>query len=156
MVLRLKQVNKEDWNFILEIRNLDEVRQACHDTSIISNSQHYQYMEKISNDPNCYHWIVLMDNTRIGHTKIILNEALNGVHEFGYMLVRKFRGKGLAKQIYESVFTEAKKLGIKKLHDTIKIEQEIPRIVALNVGFKDIEIIKKDGKHYAYSMIKEL
>ena len=50
----------------------------------------------------------------------------------------------------------AKKLGIKKLHDTIKIEQEIPRIVALNVGFKDIEIIKKDGKHYAYSMIKEL
>ena len=26
MVLRLKQVNKEDWNFILEIRNLDEVR----------------------------------------------------------------------------------------------------------------------------------
>ena len=49
-----------------------------------------------------------------------------------------------------------KKFGIKKLHDTIKIEQEIPRIVALNVGFKDIEIIKKDGKHYAYSMIKEL
>ena len=36
--VKLRPVNQDDWNFILEIRNQEEVRNACYDTSIIDSS----------------------------------------------------------------------------------------------------------------------
>ena len=38
--VKLRPVNQDDWNFILEIRNQEEVRNACYDTSIIDSSIH--------------------------------------------------------------------------------------------------------------------
>jgi len=63
--------------------------------------------------------IVVYEEQDVGQTKII-------VEEFGYMIKDGFRGKGIGTKIYELVFEEAKKLGIKRLHDTIKIDQPIP------------------------------
>lgn len=147
--VNLRNVKEKDWEFILEIRNQKDVRNACHDTSIISFEQHAQYMEKINNDPDSYQWIVTYNEIDVGHTKIIN-------HEFGYLIAKKFRNKGIGTKIYKLIFKEARKLGIKKLHDTIKIDQDIPLKVALKMGFIQKEIIEKEGESYAYSLDKIL
>jgi len=148
-VVKLRSVKKEDWELILEIRNDKTVRNACHDTSIISFEQHVKYMEKINDDSNSYQWIVTCDEKDVGHAKII-------GEEFGYMISEQYRNRGIGTKIYELVFKEAKKHGIKRLHDTIKIDQQIPLRVALKMGFIQNDIIKKDGKPYAYSLDKKL
>jgi RimJ/RimL family protein N-acetyltransferase len=149
MTIEIREVIEKDWNFILKIRNQSSSRLAFHDTSITSIDTHRSYMTKLCDDPNSFQWIVTYDGIDVGHTKIIN-------HEFGYILEESFRGKGIGTKIYELVFREAKKLGIDKLHDTIKIEQKIALRVALKVGFIQKEIIKKNDKPYAYSLEKIL
>jgi RimJ/RimL family protein N-acetyltransferase len=149
MIVKVRSVRKEDWEFILKIRNDKTVRNACHDTSIISFEQHAKYMEKINNDINSHQWIVIYNGKEVGHAKII-------DHEFGYMIDEQFRNKGIGTKIYELVCEEAKKLGIKRLHYTAKIDNQVSLKVALKMGFIQKDIIKKDGKHYAYSLDKKL
>jgi len=141
----LRNVEQKDWQFILDLRNQDDVRIACHDTSVISLSHHIKYMEKISNDPDVHQWIVTYDRVDVGHIKIVRGEL-------GYMIKGGFRGKGIGTGIYELIDREARKLGIKKLYGVIKINQPIPLRLALKVGFVQKCIIEKNGKPYAYSL----
>lgn len=147
--IKLRSVKKKDFDFILKIRNEEETRQACHDTSVISTEIHQNYMEKISNDKNCFQWIITLDKLDIGHVKII-NE------EFGYMIKKEYRGKGIGSKTFELVCKQAEKMGMKKLYVTIKINQSIPLKIALKIGFEQKKIISKDNKPYCYYLEKLL
>ena len=149
MTVSLRSVKKSDWRFILEIRNQKDVRIACHDTSIIEYSTHEKYMQKLENDPNCFHWIVKFKDEDVGYVKLV-----NG--EFGYMIKDGYRGKGIGKNTFSLVFEEAKKRGMKLLYGVIKIEQTIPYQIARKAGFIQKKIIEKDGKPYAYYLEKNL
>jgi RimJ/RimL family protein N-acetyltransferase len=149
MKISLRPVNQSDWKFILHVRNEDEVRMACHDTSIIDYGTHEKYMEKISKDPNVLQWIVVCDGEDIGHTKIIGNE-------FGYMIKEGFRGKGLGSTIHKLVFMEAKKHGLRRLNVTIKTGNEPSLNLCRKTGFIDSGQIVEDGKVVAYTLIKTL
>jgi RimJ/RimL family protein N-acetyltransferase len=149
MEVKLREVTPHDWQFILDIRNDEEVRMACHDTSIIDFETHAKYMENLSRDTNSHQWIVVCDNKDVGHTKIV-----NG--EFGYMLKKEFRGKGIGKKIYELVFEEARKMRLDLVHITIKVDQPVPLRVAQKVGFVQTGLTFKDGKPYAYTLEKNL
>ena len=113
MSVGLRPVHREDWQFILDIRNQDEVRLACHDTSVIDVGQHKQYMENLEKDPHAYQWIITYDNNDVGHVKII-------GQELGCMIKDGFRGKGIASSSYKLVFEEARKLGLHKINGTYK------------------------------------
>jgi len=139
--VKLRSVEKKDWNFILQIRNEKEVRQACHNISIIPDEDHVNYMEKISKEPDCYQWIVTSKNIDIGYVKLIHGD-------FGYMIQNKFRGKGFGTPLYNEVFSKLKKLGIKKICGDIKINQIVPLKLALKVGFIQKDIIKKNNVQY--------
>lgn len=149
MEVSLRQVRQSDWKFILSVRNEDEVRMVCHDTSVIPYGTHQKYMEKISKDPNVRQWIVVCDDEDIGHTKIIGNE-------FGYMIKKGFRGKGLGETIHKLVFEEAKKHGIRKLNVTIKAGNEPSLNLCRKTGFVDSSPIFNDGKVVAYILVKTL
>jgi RimJ/RimL family protein N-acetyltransferase len=149
MIVKLRSVRKEDWKFILKIRNYETVRNACHDTSIISFEQHVKYMKKINDYFHSHQWIVTYDEKEVGHAKII-------EHEFGYMIDEQFCNKGIGTKIIELVSVEAKKLGIKRLHYTTKINNHVSLRVALKSGFIQKDMVKKDGKPYAYSLVKKL
>ena len=47
MNIKICKVRKDDWSFILKLRNDPTVRNACHDTSVIDFETHNKYMEKI-------------------------------------------------------------------------------------------------------------
>ena len=86
--VKLRPVNQDDWNFILEIRNQEEVRNACYDTSIIDSSTHEAYMHKLDNTPNCHQWIIVYNNKDVGQAKV--DDLV-----LGYMLSTDYRGKGI-------------------------------------------------------------
>ena len=58
MIIKLRPVTREDWRFILEIRNQKDVRMACYDTSIIDYSTHEKYMKKL--DLNFFHYLQMV------------------------------------------------------------------------------------------------
>jgi RimJ/RimL family protein N-acetyltransferase len=147
--ISLRPVCREDWQFILNIRNQEEVRLACHDTSIIDFEAHRQYMEKLEKDSQAYHWIITCDHRDVGHTKII-------GEEFGYMITDGYRRKGIGTSFHKLVFEEARKLGIHKLKDTIKINNQPSLRLALKSGFLNKELLYKEGKPYAYILEKRL
>lgn len=149
MEIRLRLVKQRDWKFILSVRNEDEVRLVCHNTSTIDYETHRKYMERISKDPNVHQWIVTCDGEDIGHTKIIGSE-------FGYMIKNGFRGKGLGATIHNLVFEEAKKCGMSKLNVTVKAGNVPSLKLCRKTGFVDSGQVVSSGKVVAYTLVKTL
>ncbi|MGA9217647.1 MAG: GNAT family N-acetyltransferase, partial [Nitrososphaeraceae archaeon] len=144
-----RPVTQKDWMSILEIRNEPQVRLACHDTSLIIYETHSEYMKKLDSNPDAHQWVICFGDEVIGHVKIIAGEL-------GYMLKKGFRGKGIGVKFHELVFLQAKNLGIKKLKDTIKVNNNASLKLALKTGFVSKGLIYKDGKPYAYVLEKIL
>ena len=149
MRISLRPVTQKDWMSILEIRNEPQVRLACHDTSLIIYETHSEYMKKLDSNPDAHQWVICFGDEVVGHVKIIAGEL-------GYMLKKGFRGKGIGVKFHELVFLQAKNLGIKKLKDTIKVNNNASLKLALKTGFVSKGLIYKDGKPYAYVLEKIL
>ena len=120
-----------------------------HDTSLIIYETHSEYMKKLDSNPDAHQWVICFGDEVIGHVKIIAGEL-------GYMLKKGFRGKGIGVKFHELVFLQAKNLGIKKLKDTIKVNNNASLKLALKTGFVSKGLIYKDGKPYAYVLEKIL
>lgn len=142
-------MTREDWEFILKIRNQKDVRLACYDTSIINFSTHEKYMRKLDTKPNCHQWIIVYHNKDAGQVKV--DELV-----FGYMLSEEYRGKGIWAKAYPLVLEEVKKLGFKKLKGTVKFDQEKQLEVALKLGFVITGKLLKKGKAVGYDMEKNI
>ena len=149
MNVKLRPVKKNDWKFILEIRNQEEVRMACYDTSIIDYNDHEKYMKKLDNTLNCKQWIIVFNDIDVGQAKV--DDLV-----LGYMLTKKYRGKGIWSDAYELVLQEVRKIGYKKLKGTVKYEQKKQLEIALKLGFVITGDLYKDGKAAGYDMEKIL
>ena len=143
----LRKVKKKDWEFILEIRNQEEVRNACHDTSVISLEEHFKYMEKLQNNSNTFQWIIIFNDLDIGYIKVIDNEL-------GSSILEKYRRRGIGKLSYDLVFKKLKKNGIKKLTAQVKLDRSTPIKFEEETGWLNKGIIYKNGKPYAYKLEK--
>jgi len=106
-------------------------------------------MKKLDGNPDAHQWVICFGDEVIGHVKIIAGEL-------GYMLKKGFRGKGIGVKFHELVFLQAKNLGIKKLKDTIKVNNNASLKLALKTGFVSKGLIYRDGKPYAYVLEKIL
>ena len=149
MSVKIKPAEKKDWGFILQLRNQEDVRLACHDTSIIDNETHLKYMQKMKTNPKNFHWIITYNKKDVGYIKIVNLE-------FGSMLLSDYRGRGIGKQAYTLVFEEAKKLGLTKLTAQVKMDRETSIEFEMKTGWVKKEIIYKNNKPYAYSLEKPL
>ena len=149
MSVKIRPVEKKDWKFILHLRNLEDIRLAFHDSSIINDETHLKYMQKMEANPNFFQWIITYNKKDVGYIKI------DGL-VFGSMLLNKYRGKGIGKQAYASVFKKAKKLGLTKLTAQVKMDRETSIEFEMKTGWIKKEIIYKNNKPYAYSLEKPL
>jgi len=149
MNVKIRPVEKKDWKFILHLRNLEDIRLAFHDSSIINDETHLKYMQKMEANPNFFQWIITYNKKDVGYIKI------DGL-VFGSMLLNEYRGKGIGKQAYALVFKEAKKLGLTKLTAQVKMDRETSIEFEMKTGWIKKEIIYKNNKPYAYSLEKPL
>ena len=149
MSVKIRPVEKKDWKFILHLRNLEDIRLAFHDSSIINDETHLKYMQKMEANPNFFQWIITYNKKDVGYIKI------DGL-VFGSMLLNEYRGKGIGKQAYALVFKKAKKLGLTKLTAQVKMDRETSIEFEMKTGWVKKEIIYKNNKPYAYSLEKPL
>lgn len=145
----LRNVTKNDWKFILSIRNQDSVRTTCHDTSKISYLTHMVYMKSLVNNPNAFHWIITFERKDVGYIKII-------DLEFGSSIKDGYQGMGIGTKAYSLVFKEAKKLGLTKLTASVKIDRLTPLKFEEKTGWKKIGFDYKNSKLYAYKLERKL
>ena len=149
MIIKLRPVIQKDWKFILELRNEQEVRRVCYDTSIIDYKTHEKYMKKLNNESNSHQWIIVDNDLDIGQAKI--DDLV-----LGYMLKSNYRGRGIWSKAYPLVLEEVKKLGFKKLKGTVKFEQKKQLEIALKLGFIITGEVFKDNKSVGYDMEKQI
>ena len=149
MKIGIRKVSKKDWEFILHLRNQEEVRLASHDTSIIDDETHLKYMQEMTADKKKFHWIITYNKKDVGYIKI-------GDLEFGSMLLNDYRGRGIGKLAYALVFKEAKKLGLTKITAQVKINRETSLEFEMKTGWVKKGIIYKNNKPYAFSLEKSL
>ncbi|NWJ29653.1 hypothetical protein HX850_01865 [Marine Group I thaumarchaeote] len=143
--VNLRNVKEKDWEFILKIRNQKDVRNACHDTSIIDLDEHFKYMKKLQTKSNVFQWIVILNDLDVGYIKVIDNEL-------GSSLLDEYRGIGIGKLAYDLVFKKLKKNGVKKITAQVKLNRSTPIKFEEETGWVNMGIIYKNGKAYAYKL----
>lgn len=145
----LRNVEEKDWKFILDLRNEEDIRLVCNDTSIIDFDTHRKYMKMLQEDKDSFQWLITFNDQDVGHIKVD-----RGM--FGYMLKTNFRGKGIIKIASDIAFNELRKMGVKRLKGSVRIGEYIQLDVAKKMGFMQTEIITKEGNPYLIMMEKIL
>jgi len=121
MEVTLREVQKSDWDLILDLRN-KFYHFFYKQKKPIPKKEHYNYMEKQTTNPNFHQWIILYDENEAGYIRILDNDV-------GIMVDDRFQNKGIASKALHLAENEAVKFGIKKL---------IALIAADNVSSKKI------------------
>lgn len=125
--LQLVKSTKDDWDYILDLRN--STREFYCNTEIIQKEDHYRYMEMT----DATVWIAYLKKQKIGFLK------LNGT-DLAIVLDAKYRGKGYAKPLLNLGIAEAK---ISEFTAIIK-EDNIPSLKAYQ-GLGYSKVGKRDG-----------
>lgn len=142
-------VTPNDWLFILDIRNEEDVRNASFNTEIIDRDRHIEYMNKLEYMKDVYQRIITFDDKDVGYIKVIDNEV-------SYMIKKEFRGKGIMKSSFEILFKDLKRLGNTKINASIKAENYASLRLAEKMGYKITKISYKNNRPYSYLLEKHL
>ena len=117
MEINLKKCTKDNWDFILSLRNDFYKNSLYIQVKPLTKTEHYEYMEKQSKNPNFHQWITVMDEEIIGYIRI-LDNAIN------IMVSKEYHDQGIGSIMLKLLEIEAKKLGITKLIGLVRIDNE--------------------------------
>jgi RimJ/RimL family protein N-acetyltransferase len=129
LTIKLKKISRDDWDFILKLRNKKEYRGFFIQQHTISKKEHYQYMTQEENNPNYFCWIILKDSIKIGYVRILDNDV-------GIAIENKYHGKGYGANALLLLEKEAKKIGLTKLVGRVMIHNESSKKIFLNNDYK--------------------
>ena len=115
MEINLKKCTKDNWDFILNLRNDFYKNSLYIQDKPLTKAEHYEYMEKQSKNPNFHQWITVIDEKIIGYVRI-LDNAIN------IMVSKEHHDQGIGSIMLKLLEIEAKKLGINKLIGLVRID----------------------------------
>ena len=115
--IELRKVVEKDWGFILNLRNEFYTNSFYEQKKLIQKTEHYEYMNKQTTNPNFHQWIAVNDSLPIGYIRIL-------DHDINIMVDKKFQNKGVGTTMLKLVEEKAKKLGLKKLEARVLIENQ--------------------------------
>ena len=75
-MIKLYKNDRQHWEFIRELRNMDGVREGFIQQNHIDSSTHQTYMEKYG---DCY-YICLEDNTPVGYVGVVESDIRIATH----------------------------------------------------------------------------
>lgn len=107
MSIKLRQVEKRDWDLILDLRNAS-YKFFYKQNEPIQHNEHYKYMENQLKNNNFHQWIITHNNKNAGYVRILDSDV-------SIMIDKEYQNKGIASIALSLLEKEAKKLGIKKL-----------------------------------------
>lgn len=115
MEIKLRKCTKDDWDFILELRNDFYANSFYKQDKLLSKEEHYNYMEFQSKNPGFYQWVAIMDEKLVGYVRILDSDV-------NIMVSKEFQSKGMGNIILKLLEIEAKKLKITKLIGLIRVD----------------------------------
>ena len=107
MSIKLKKVSKGDWDLIRILRN-ENYEFFYKQKSPITETEHFEYMEKQKSNPKFHHWFVFSGENIVGYVRILDSDV-------GIIIKKEFQNQGFATEALKLAEIEAKKLGLTKL-----------------------------------------
>jgi len=117
-MLSFRTVKKNDWEFILKLRN-ESYKYFKEQKSKIKFEEHIEYMKKQTSNPNFFHWIITNNIEDIGYIRIL-------EEDISFMMKKEFQNKGFG--------TESLKLLLK--------QDRIPEKLIGRVDIKNLASIR--------------
>ena len=91
MEIKLRDVNKKDWDYILELRNKFFEDDFLKQKNCITKIEHYNYMKKQESNTNFHQWISTDGREDIGYIRLLKDDV-------SIMVDQKFHSRFLAKK----------------------------------------------------------
>ena len=117
--------SEEELLNILHYRNLDGIAKWMNNTDIISQSQHFSFVEALKTSSTKLYFCVSYQNKYVGSIYII--KKTTDTWERGLYVIPEFQGSGLTSTIEEAFMDKARNAGIKTITAEVK-ENNIPSI----------------------------
>ena len=134
MSIYLRKATLEDAEIILKWRNDSLTREYSFSKEVIDTESHFKWFKKRNSDRNCYIWILIADEERVGQIRV---EAIDHVGEIHYVIAPEQRGKGYGKRIL-SLVEEKVSAEIKELCGIVKAENIASRRCFLTNGYEEM------------------
>jgi len=129
MKIEFRSCTRNDWDYILSLRNDFYQNSLYIQDKPLTKKEHYNYMEIQSKNPNFHQWITMMDEQIVGYIRI-LDSAVN------IMVSKEYHGKGIGNIMLKLLEIEAKKLGITKIISLIRIDNNASKKIFEKNNYK--------------------
>ena len=113
MEIKLKEVCKEDWDYILQLRNSFFKDDFLEQQKVLTKKEHYEYMEKQKSNTNFYQWISSDEEKNVGYIRLLEDDV-------SVIVDQKFQNKGIGTIMLALMEKEAKKIGLKKIKALVR------------------------------------
>lgn len=136
--MRLRMVKKEDWDYILKLRNNKKIRSNFYNQHTISKKEHYSYLEKQEKNPKFFNFVICDNSKDVGYVRLLDNDV-------SIIVDTDYNHKGIGSKTLKLLELEAKKLGLKKLIGRVMVHNESSkRIFEKNNYFLKMHWYEKD------------
>jgi len=113
MEIKLRQVSKEDWDYILELRNNFFEDDFIEQKKILTKKEHYEYMKNQKSNTNFHQWISSDGKNNVGYIRLLKDDV-------SIIVDQKFQNKGIGTKMLELMEKEARKIGLKKIKALVR------------------------------------
>ena len=113
MEIKLREVCKEDWDYILQLRNSFFKDDFLEQQKVLTKKEHYEYMEKQKSNANFYQWISSDEEKNVGYIRLLEDDV-------SVIVDQKFQNKGIGTIMLALMEKEAKKIGLKKIKALVR------------------------------------
>ena len=130
-MLKLVDIEESDLETLMQWRMLPEVTNYMFTDPQLTLKMQKKWLDSINSDPTCKHWIIELEDTKIGAVYLTNIDFQNSRCSWGYYIADpSIRGRGYGKQleynIFDFVFDE---LGLNKLiSEVLAFNQRVIKI----------------------------
>lgn len=129
MSITLRKVKKNDWSFILQLRNEQAYKNNFYNRHHITQNEHFDYLAKQKSNPNFFNWIICFGKKNVGYLRVLDGDV-------SIIVDKNYHGKGIGSKALGLLEKEAKKLGLKKLVGRVMISNKESKKIFEKNGYK--------------------
>ena len=130
-IINYTDCTREQHLEILKLRNLDDVRVWMVNTEVITEDNHFRFVESLKGDPDKLYFAIYRDGALVGTYN--LTKEQDGVWERGIVANPKTKGKGETARWEHQILTDLPNHNIKAV--SAKVKQDNPRSIRYHEKF---------------------
>lgn len=141
--ITLREMTKDDLNFVISIRNLESTRKYLENKALFTYEDSLLWF--INNKP--FWFIIYFGKHRIGYFRTLKAQEFIYV---GLDLAEEYRGKKLSYPVFQKCLSYLRELGHQKFCLKVFEENEVAVRLYKKLGFKLVSSELVESKNYLY------